>query len=1373
MAEIDSLDIKIQTDAKTTAEAISDLSKKLGDILTSLTAFGKTPGLSAVNDQFKNMAQGVSAAGNRMKSVAKQFESQTQKISRSAEEISERFKDLGKGYRISGTSDDIQKRIGKLKNQLEDAKLAKEDFEKSGRTNLGGYETAVKNVIKYTNQIESLMSQISELQNVSQNIDFKINGIEKAEKQISDVSEKIRTVSIPESAYNYNADAMRAVFGDTAVGVDNWSQAVQRFGANAGAVLNQASTETDKLNAKTKRFEESLKNLKIPPINTNNLDALKKQLQKAEEDHEKLKMKLENGITMGKISPNVDDKAFRSIKEQMAIAEMQVRALQDRIAEMQVQTLWNRISDIGNFPVDASEVDRFRISLSEVASVSGKVKSALSKIASVAKRIASVFGSGISKIGSFAKSISGLERSSDGANKSFSFGFTKFLKYVVGVESIMAAINKLRGVFKDGMGSLSIYSTEANRSMSLVKSSLDALKNSLAVAFLPIVNVVAPIISSFVDMMTRAFNVIGQFFAALTGKNFAVQAMKSFSDYAAGVSGVGSAAKKAGKDAKSGLRSFDELKTISSKDSTSGGGGSSISPGDMFETVPIEGGILGAFQKLEDLVKGKDWEGLGVYVADTINKGLQKVYDIINWENVGPKVTAFVDAFTGTFNSLADGFDWETLGRTIGTGVNTVVNTLYLLITGIDWVNLGSKLAEGMNGLVSEVHFVELGNLIGEKFMVLPRIVLGFVSDLNWGMVGAKIGGALNGVVSSIDLSQIGDMLGKGITGIFRAAINFSANFDWEEFGISIYEGINSFFENTDFVSVGQGINDFVLGLLGSLITVIDGTDWQQVGESIADMLNSIDWAAIGDKLYEAGSKIIDGLLTAFDELPEPVQNAIGFIEDFFGLFVAVEAISGAVAIIGQLSQVFTILSSPIGQIAAIIGAVVAGFKYLYENSETFRNFVDGVVEAAKNLIPGIIEGIKSAWEGFKNFWVDAWNSVIGWFKDIFGIHSPSAVMADLGVYVMEGLVNGISSLVQSVFDIFSKIKDKISEIWSAIKEKTSDVWNGIKTFVSGLWNGIKASASLAFNGIKTTITNIWDGIKKTTSNVWNTIKGFVSGLWNGIKSNASNAFGGIKSIITNIWEGIKTATTNIWNGIKNAVKTPINAIIGFINGMVNGVVSGMNGMIAALNLLSFDVPDWVPLIGGKTFGFNISSISAPQIPYLANGAVFRGGNPFLAVVNDQKRGQMNVEAPLKVIQEAVRAELERFSGNFRIAMPDTSAFNYRPKTAPEMTYAGAYGNYQYDSSAYMQNSHDGGDSGFWEMSETALYNLFYNAASVAIANSRTLSEQNEILEGILEKPTLEIGDLNHALAKDSMLRGGNYRGGDMSRLAVAEEIYR
>ena len=80
-----------------------------------------------------------------------------------------------------------------------------------------------------------------------------------------------------------------------------------------------------------------------------------------------------------------------------------------------------------------------------------------------------------------------------------------------------------------------------------------------------------------------------------------------------------------------------------------------------------------------------------------------------------------------------------------------------------------------------------------------------------------------------------------------------------------------------------------------------------------------------------------------------------------------------------------------------------------------------------------------------------------------------------------------------------------------------------------------------------------------------------------------------------------------LWNGIRNFFASIVNGMIGMFEGFINGVINGLNAMIRALNRLKFDVPDWVPLIGGQKFGLNIptlSTVSLPRVPMLAEGGI-------------------------------------------------------------------------------------------------------------------------------------------------------------------------
>lgn len=92
---------------------------------------------------------------------------------------------------------------------------------------------------------------------------------------------------------------------------------------------------------------------------------------------------------------------------------------------------------------------------------------------------------------------------------------------------------------------------------------------------------------------------------------------------------------------------------------------------------------------------------------------------------------------------------------------------------------------------------------------------------------------------------------------------------------------------------------------------------------------------------------------------------------------------------------------------------------------------------------------------------------------------------------------------------------------------------------------------------------------------------------------------------------------------------------------MIQGIVDGINAVIGVLNKLNFKIPDWVPGLGGETFGFNIATMTAPQIPMLATGAVIPANAPFAAILGDQKHGT-NIEAPESLLRDLIREELGR-----------------------------------------------------------------------------------------------------------------------------------
>ena len=136
-------------------------------------------------------------------------------------------------------------------------------------------------------------------------------------------------------------------------------------------------------------------------------------------------------------------------------------------------------------------------------------------LSSGAIRVSSgVFGALIQK---FASGVPILRRFV-GAQKSVSGGFggglKNILKYTLGIRSLFVLINKLRSAAVEGFKNLAQYSGETNNSISMLMSSLTQLKNSVAAAFAPILNVVAPILNTLIQKIISVFNVIGQLTSA-------------------------------------------------------------------------------------------------------------------------------------------------------------------------------------------------------------------------------------------------------------------------------------------------------------------------------------------------------------------------------------------------------------------------------------------------------------------------------------------------------------------------------------------------------------------------------------------------------------------------------------------------------------------------------------------------------------------------------------------------------------------------------------------------------------------------------------------------------------------------------------------
>lgn len=123
----------------------------------------------------------------------------------------------------------------------------------------------------------------------------------------------------------------------------------------------------------------------------------------------------------------------------------------------------------------------------------------------------------------------------------------------------------------------------------------------------------------------------------------------------------------------------------------------------------------------------------------------------------------------------------------------------------------------------------------------------------------------------------------------------------------------------------------------------------------------------------------------------------------------------------------------------------------------------------------------------------------------------------------------------------------------------------------------------------------------------------------------------------------IKTVVSKFGNDVKAWFTNLINKGIGTFEGFINKIIGGLNWLIAKLNAFKITIPSWVPEIGGKSLGFNISPFKTVTLPRLATGAVIPARSEFVAVLGDQKHGR-NLEAPEGLIRQIVREESSRLT---------------------------------------------------------------------------------------------------------------------------------
>ena len=474
--------------------------------------------------------------------------------------------------------------------------------------------------------------------------------------------------------------------------------------------------------------------------------------------------------------------------------------------------------------------------------------------------------------------------------------------------------------------------------------------------------------------------------------------------------------------------------------------------------------------------------------------------------------------------------------------------------------------------------------------------ILDAIKAGDWYQVGELVAQKLNEGMAAIDWGPID-----------ATAIRWATN---------LYNGLNGAVQNLDWGLLGSTIGNGLNTVLHFIDTFFQGFDWVTLGAGIGTGLNglfaTIDWAALGRVLsdkFMALLQTLHGFVQTFDwaalglDVAAMLSAALANID-----WVQAAGDLGTLAI-GILTAINTALSqadwSSVGQTIMGMFAAIDWLGLIQQLVELLANTWPLVLTAV--LIPALSAWITGTLLPAIGAWITevAIPAILGWLGSIV-----ASIVSTIGLWP--------ALLIAAIVALFAALVAVIVSNWEDICDWFSGKWDDFVAGWNDFWDSVAFCAQEWWKSVTTEWTNFWNGIVDK---------------FNALKSGLSQAWDAF-------WTGLSDRVGDIWNGIVNTVKGAVNSLIGFINGMISAVVGGLNSAIDALNSLSVDIPDWVPVVGGNRLGFSIGHVTAPQIPYLAQGAVIPANREFLAVLGDQSHGA-NVEAPLDTIKQAVAEVME------------------------------------------------------------------------------------------------------------------------------------
>ena len=437
---------------------------------------------------------------------------------------------------------------------------------------------------------------------------------------------------------------------------------------------------------------------------------------------------------------------------------------------------------------------------------------------------------------------------------------------------------------------------------------------------------------------------------------------------------------------------------------------------------------------------------------------------------------------------------------------------------------------------------------------------------------------------------------------------------------------VNSFVQMIG--SLVQTVTPLLNGVMGGIGEALSGVDlsglltpltagldvilalFSKLGQATGTWMQGLDLSGLAGSFAGLASAIgpvvqlaMGGLAWAWQNVLLPLSGwAIQSVAPaFFDLLsAALQALNPIIEVFQPFAQfLWESFLQPLAEWTG--GVVVTVIEGIVNGLTLFSAWISENIELVQGIVT-VVASFAAAWV-LVNTAIALWNVIC--LVATAGATALGAAMAlltspvTIAILIIGALIAVVALLIQhwdQVKQVGAAALQFLQEVWAAACEWfNAVVVQPIITLFSTFWQIVQNLAQLALSKLQA---------------LWGTLCGWMQRL--------------VIDPLTSAWTGFKDIVLNLWDGIADGVRGAVNSIIGFVNGMIRGAVEGVNAVIRLLNSISFEVPSLVPEIGGMTFGFDIPTVSAPQIPMLARGGVIR--QPVLAMMGEYAGAATNPE---------------------------------------------------------------------------------------------------------------------------------------------------